>query len=581
MYFSRGIFAVAVLRAIAAAQPQPLVCTTTAASVPVIRAEGQTELVGDVLMVCTGGTPTPAGESLRLINIQVFTQPAVSITSRITHSQVLNNFTEALLIVDDPPVAKMTMCGSPAYPYSVREGEALVAGVCGVHPASPNGDGIGTFDPDVASGRGNVYQARSASNTSLIWQGIPYDPPGPGRARILRLTNVRVNATQLGVPFGSSANVQLLVSTGAAGVQNFLPVPQPVVAIAQHGTRFTIARKPDSCLACESANRAFGEDSSNPLGSKNSCDGRPFTLRFEELVDNAFRSRAGEAGFSKRDPDPDRWPEQLDAFNNRSIIAGPNSGVGLADSGTRFKLTFSNVPDAVRIWLPPAVVIRSATMDTGVAERFGHGGDALVPIGNGSGSAYFEVMRSDPTRPEYFDIEPVISYAAPIAPAISRVEGKPGDGLFAPIASSTAPIPRFNFSTGPAPWLNIAACRTTLLFPWVANTAGLDTGIAIMNTSLDPFEGEVDRGACEVHYYQGGRETTLVTPVIAGGEHITWTVGSGGAIPAMPGFEGYVLADCALRSAHGVAFVGDLNHMRASTAYLAIKPSTATGRGLR
>ncbi|MFN7926103.1 MAG: hypothetical protein U0Q16_38755 [Bryobacteraceae bacterium] len=451
------LFAIEALRA----QTQPLSCAASADSVPEIRAEGQTERVGDFLIVCTGGTPTPAGQSLRAINFWLFNQPAVDMTSRITFANARDSMTEAFLLVDEPPPAKQTICGSPAYPYS-----SPAELVC-EHPASPKGDGLGTFDPDSGKGRGNAYQGRLVSRTGMMWYQIPFDSPGTGRARVLRFTNIRINASQLGIPMGTSASVQLLFTTairflgfpGSDGVTN----PQPVVAIARHSIQFSIPRKPDSCLACESANGAFGDDNTQPLASRTSCDGRPFIFRFEELFSTAFRSRAQETGFYKPDSDPNRWPQKLAHPNNQSIIAGPESRIGLADSGTRLTLAFTNVPDGVRIWLPPALVIRAGAEVTGLAERAGSDGDALVLITNGSGVAYFEIMRSDLARLETIDIEPVISYAASVNPGVSKVEGRLGDGATFRTASDTAPIPRFDSPTEPTTWLTIIECPTPTL----------------------------------------------------------------------------------------------------------------------
>ena len=42
-----------------------------AASVKLIRAEGLAESVGDLVLSCTGGTPTPAGQAVPTINITV------------------------------------------------------------------------------------------------------------------------------------------------------------------------------------------------------------------------------------------------------------------------------------------------------------------------------------------------------------------------------------------------------------------------------------------------------------------------------------------------------------------------------
>ena len=64
----------------AQATGQPLVCNTNAGVPPLVRAEGYTELVGDVVLVCTGGNP---GQALTA-NLQLFLN--TNITSRLVGS---------------------------------------------------------------------------------------------------------------------------------------------------------------------------------------------------------------------------------------------------------------------------------------------------------------------------------------------------------------------------------------------------------------------------------------------------------------------------------------------------------------
>ena len=44
---------------------------------------------------------------------------------------------------------------------------------------------------------------------------------------------------------------------------------------------------------------------------------------------------------------------------------------------------------------------------------------------------------------------------------------------------------------------------TTLMFPFITNQAGFDTGIAISNTSASPFGNPPQAGICTIHYYGG------------------------------------------------------------------------------
>ena len=55
-------------------------CTVTAAT-PLIRAEGFTEQVGDIVITCSGGTPTQSGQQIGLSDVRVGLN--TNITSRI------------------------------------------------------------------------------------------------------------------------------------------------------------------------------------------------------------------------------------------------------------------------------------------------------------------------------------------------------------------------------------------------------------------------------------------------------------------------------------------------------------------
>src|SRR6266508_1243715 len=78
------------------AQGPALACSASAAVPPTIRSEGATELTGDIVLNCTGGTPTAAAATVPVANVTVFLNTAV--TSRLTSSTT--NASEALLFVD-------------------------------------------------------------------------------------------------------------------------------------------------------------------------------------------------------------------------------------------------------------------------------------------------------------------------------------------------------------------------------------------------------------------------------------------------------------------------------------------------
>ena len=102
--------------------------------------------------------------------------------------------------------------------------------------------------------------------------------------------------------------------------------------------------------------------------------------------------------------------------------------------------------------------------------------------------------------------------------------------------------------------------HTWLLFPFVSHQAGFDTGVSIVNTSAQPHlpQSDWELGPFNVHFY-GTVGTSKYTishpgPTLMGGEHAVWSLGSGGAVQATPGFQGYLVVHCAFR-ASGFAYI--------------------------
>ena len=106
-----------------------------------------------------------------------------------------------------------------------------------------------------------------------------------------------------------------------------------------------------------------------------------------------------------------------------------------------------------------------------------------------------------------------------------------------------AAVPRFLETGDPAMALKIDDCTTSLLFPYVVNQVGFDTGLVISNTSEEA-------GSCTITYSGSNEPTPLTTQSVAGGAQ--WIAVTS---EISPGFQGYVTADCGFRDAHGFAFI--------------------------
>jgi hypothetical protein len=153
--------------------------------------------------------------------------------------------------------------------------------------------------------------------------------------------------------------------------------------------------------------------------------------------------------------------------------------------------------------------------------------------------------------------------------------------------SGSLSIPRFVDGRQSTTVFRIDSCVTNLLFPFVTNQAGFDTGIALANTSRDPFGNAVrpQSGGCSLYFYGsladggqvlGERSSAAVDP----GSTLTFVVSSGGShgITGMPGFQGYIIAQCNFRYAHGFAFItdGPIGAARVAEGYLGLVMDAGT-----
>jgi len=447
-----------------------------------------------------------------------------------------------------------------------------------------------------------------------------------------------VNASQLGVPASSQIPVQLFISTSASGVANPIAVPitnpTPTVATAQPSLSFTVADA-QTCLQCESGNKDFAGDSTKALASQGTkCDSVVNSLRFSEInFPSAFRRRNAaqpvsfnppiptrqdtlgviyqtESGFMKDTSNGNRWP--LVAANASSVAGNAGGSLGLADHGTRLMARFSNVQNGIQIWVEALTQITSnqagsgvpGTATTGfarlaVTDTFGAGpfqpattasghlgGIAQTSIVGGAGQAVWEVIETDTTAFERMEARVVVAYVSNTTANLPSLGASSVSGTYAPIsqsptASTSAPLPRFVDTSAARTFLTINSCRTNILFPFVSNNGGFDTGLAIANTSKDPFGTALQTGACTVNFY-GTVGTSKVclsypSPSITGGEHFVWSLSTGGQVQATAGFQGYVIAQCQFQYGHGFAFISDIGAQRLAMGYLALVMDDSIG----
>jgi len=233
-------FAGLMLAPAAHAQTQ-MACTASAPTPTTMRSSGLTELAGDLILTCRGGTPVTAG-AFPVVNISIFFNAAVSSRVTVPASGASPALTEAVLIVDTPASVDQKPCLTPA--------------------ACLNTD--------------NIFQGRYDSFNSLSWLNIPVNPPGPNADRILRIRNIRMNATS--IPSGGGPALAF-VSISGAQVSSTLTNPQQTLGTVRTGVSYEIRSATDGALtgplsltACNAYNVDLASNAA--AGAYNTAAGR-------------------------------------------------------------------------------------------------------------------------------------------------------------------------------------------------------------------------------------------------------------------------------------------------------------------
>ncbi len=242
--FRRCLYAFALVALLAgftaSASAQAFQCTNSTGVPPVVRAEGYSELMGDLVLDCTGGIPTPPNQTVPPVNILVNLDTYVSSQTTAVINQV--EFLESLLIVDEPnsasnPTRPLLNCGRTAAPDNTQAG----AGVCSVLGGGSTG-AQNTYDG--TDGHPNVFQGRSfrlitGQTNQVVFSGVPIDPPGTicdnpvnGQChRIIRITNIRGDASSKGVSQGNQTST--ITSDLIINPSSGLPVDNPTHVVAR------------------------------------------------------------------------------------------------------------------------------------------------------------------------------------------------------------------------------------------------------------------------------------------------------------------------------------------------------------
>ena len=523
-------------------------CQARAETTEIVRAEGITEVVGDIQLQCRRAT----GDTGSFFDATI--PPTLDITVRLN-----TNITNSL---NDDRVVKLTAMVDMGY---ADGGITLVANQL-IDINDMGTAGFAATNQSITDenfGNGEL----SEDGTTIEWTGIPtsmtdynldpdnddimddgdinFDNDGNEQGFNLVISGIRVNASTIGDGEDIMANVLV-----GGTVVNSAPIK-----VADVTTGLEVKAEATEGLQCATVEATMGDDAMIA------------TVTIQEGFKDAIISPP-------------------------SLEADPLQGDSLV-------VTFLRIPAGVKVWVPAAVtvgMIDNPALDPPVDQEMildpaafslelrymgrtsGVAGGKLDDDNGmaevefnaaGTGEVIYDIGMTDGEVNEEWVKLPVVFTWEPEGdmPAVgggdvlvsynpTSIDG--GDTF----TNGGAKLPRFVESNDPVPVLEIDDCITTLLFPFVTNQAEFDTGMVISNTSEEA-------GSCTIDYSGADAPADLMTSSVEGGGQWIAILSK-----LARGFQGYITATCGFRGAHGFAFLANgygVGDPTAAQSYLAVQ----------
>jgi len=493
----------------------------------------------------------------------------------------------------------------------------------------------------------NVFQGLVRGN-QVIFNGVPIlAPVTAGFTRVFRITNIRGNAAQFAGQAGTfQGQIPILASVS---ISNGLQVSNSLLTTAYlfNGLGTTAVRSAandsgtsniTNLLQCGTAGITSGAVLRFPEGFAAAFKTRVSPTGTYSGAATVAGGAGGVATFAQN------TPAQFSPGSESGFIYPVSGGTaGLADFGTRLKATFNNVPQGVNIFVTttninplgntgvpatanvPGLVGATTNIPTGnvtsiggtagtllaglvLSETATAGQGGFLPLAsgtnnnsganlfgplpvdaNGTATAVWEILAANPNGFETAEFGIFYSYTG--NPATNTPPTTPTGTVsmsFAPTFSTPTAsglIPRFTPPSTSSTLISVVLCQTTLLYTFVSSEPGFDTGIAIANTTQDPFGTKTQSGTCTLNFFgsTGTNPASFTTPVIgpAATDNINKAVWAA-QVSTMPagappnGFRGYIIAVCNFQLAHGYALFSETGIRNWATGYLALVLPTGT-----
>lgn len=502
---------------LALAQPTAhLLCTVT--STPsTSRAESKAELMGDINYACVSSDETLNGPDY-FVDVNMLVELDVPVTNNINYGEG-SDITDAVLIVNDNNCEQPENLGNQTNPTCDEAG----------YQAAQFGELLN-------------------DGNTIAWNGVRLPFPGEFNPTLgddnpvitrVRVNSMRGNAAFLGLPVAGTFEINAILDSQP-------PSNMELTRFSVVVARTRIGLLQDGVDAVEGLQCIDPGDE----GQDNHA-----TVSFSEGFASAFKT-IGIPTFVNG----------THFWESGYYAPGSNNNAG-ASNATQFLVSFTDIPGDVSV--SAQEYYDFGTLEIGlVGTDCNDNEDYDVDLSTGDDTLVYEVCETNPLAVETADMDFLIDWDPANPPEVGV--GSVGVSFY-PLNGSDAadrddPEPRFIDTSEPDNFLNVEKCVTTLLFPFVTNQSGFDTGLAISNTSDDWGLSNADQqdGNCEVHYL--GTDTNGVMPnddvttsEVVAGDQLIWLLSSGGThgLVGAPDFQGYVFAACEFQYAHGYAFITD------------------------
>ena len=452
------------------AQAQTCFARLASGSPNAVRAEGMTELLGGIELLCTGGGGTGFAPPAMI-------EISIELNTAITNDTDTDDLVQGLTYTVGAPAL-----GEPAHYTGMDDKEAL------------SDDGMAITWKIASSDLG--IDTRASTGGTMTIGGIMADASAVGNGEDITATVMVSGTAASGSPVKlADVTTGLAIKvTGASGLQCEAGKAVATIMFTEGFTSAirAVANDPDTTEVDES--------------DRNSV----LVLNFRGIPDDVtvMASLMG-TGTAMKDDMTDLAPLML--------VTGKTEG---ADKDGMVSLSSAGVGEV------------KYTFDTGLL------------VDDNSDGVFDEdddTRHIDDVTKEWNDVKITFTWEAgepPLDMGTVTVS-------YHPVDDGTDDIPRYVAGlTNDV--IEINDCTTTLLFPFVTNQLGFNTGLVLTNASKEA-------GSCTIGYSGPDAPDDMMTPEpVAGGAQWVDLVST-----IAPGFQGYITASCEFRNAHGFAFITD------------------------